>query len=118
MLTDDITDHLMHFYGKAIWDTVETNYPTMKQGTWATYFHLTSADEAPAHHFCSTEEKLWCFYNNAKALKQRPENHSLNNMYLTALLYKKLQYIMDIYSVSKQTSSWLGQILFTKSKEK
>lgn len=30
MLTDDITDHLMHFYGKAIWDTVETNYPTMK----------------------------------------------------------------------------------------
>lgn len=97
MLTDQAIDCLCSYYGKAIRDNVGTDYVTMKKAIWATYFHLTSTDKAPAHQFCPHSTNSWCFYNRAKALNQKPKTHSSKNLFLSRISSDNLEYIKGIY---------------------
>ena len=51
-LTDQIIDSLQSYYGKAIRDNIGTDVLTLRQAIWASFFHLSSTDKAPAHSFC------------------------------------------------------------------
>jgi len=56
----------------------------MQEAIKATLYHCSYTDKKPNHKFCPKGEMVlvkgemkpnWCFYNRAKAVKQKPESH-------------------------------------------
>lgn len=97
MLTDEVIDLLGSYYGKAIRDSVGTDYETMRKAVWATYFHLTSTDDAPTHHFCPRGTDSWCFFNRALAEGAAPVSHKMKSLYLARIPFEKLDLTRSVY---------------------
>lgn len=97
MLTDEIIDLLGSYYGKAICDNVGTNYETMRKAVWATFFHLTSSDDNPAHDFCPHGADSWCFFNRALAEDLTPASHKTKSLYLAKIPFERLDLIKSVY---------------------
>lgn len=96
-LTDEVIDLLGSYYGKAIRDNVGTNFETMRDAVWATFFHLTSTDENPAHQLCPPGANSWCFFNRALAEDITPASHDTKALYLAKIPREKLELIKSIY---------------------
>ncbi|XP_071577515.1 uncharacterized protein [Temnothorax nylanderi] len=74
-LTDALIKKLTKYYGLAIRRNAHSK-ENMKKEIMATYYHLSSTDKQPQHHFCPTGADSWCAYNAAKAKNvayQHPE---------------------------------------------
>lgn len=97
MLTDEVIDLLGSYYGKAIRDSVGTDYETMRKAAWATYFHLTSTDDAPTHHFCPRGTDSWCFFNRTLAEGAALVSHKMKSLYLARLPFEKLDLTRSVY---------------------
>lgn len=97
MLTETVIGKLTHYYGQAIRDSVGTDVTTARQKIWSSFFHLTSTDASPAHHFCPKGPESWCFYNKAVATNTKPVPHEAKKLYLAKIPYEKLQYIKQVY---------------------
>lgn len=96
-LTDHIIDSQQSYYGKAIRDNIGTDVLTLRKAIWASFFHLSSTDAAPAHNFCPKGENSWCFYQRALAKKETPVPHASKNLYLAKLPYESLEHIKSVY---------------------
>lgn len=96
-LTDAHIDQLSKYFGITIRENVGSSYETMKKALWATYFHLSSTDEHPSHHFCPPGVKSWCFYNKAKALDEKPESHTFKNLFLSRISPIALQHVREVF---------------------
>ncbi|XP_062518896.1 uncharacterized protein LOC134194016 [Corticium candelabrum] len=57
-----VMKELQMYFGKAIKDN-QADLEAMKKAIWATYYHRSSTDEKPQHHFCPDGEDTWCKYN-------------------------------------------------------
>jgi len=65
-LTGKLVDKLSVYYGLAIrrnYNSVES----MKQAIWATFYHYSSTDNQPQHHYCPQGSESWCSWQRAKA---------------------------------------------------
>lgn len=67
-LTDEVINSLQSYFGKAIRDNVDGDVQSLWKAVYASYFHLTSTDRAPAHTYCPKGEKSWCFYNGGEVM--------------------------------------------------
>ncbi|XP_071633109.1 uncharacterized protein [Temnothorax longispinosus] len=65
-LTDALIKKLTKYYGLAIRRSAHSK-EDMKKAIMATYYHLTSTDRQPQHHFCPIGVDSWCAYNAAQA---------------------------------------------------
>lgn len=66
-LTAKVMDQLTVYYGNAIRAHASTSVQEMKNAILATFFHKSSTDEKPQHHFCPEGENSWCTYQQAVA---------------------------------------------------
>lgn len=58
-LTGKLVDKLSVYYGL----TIRRNYnsvESMKQAIWATFYHYSSTDNQPQHHYCPQGSESWC----------------------------------------------------------
>lgn len=63
----------------------------MQTAVLATLEHVTSTDKKPKHSKCPKGENSWCFYNKAKAKKEKPKSHSEMSLRLNDLVYKEIK---------------------------
>lgn len=66
LLTNKIMLKLSTYYGLAIMRNINS-LEEMKKAVWATFYHITSTDENPQHHYCPEGETSWCQYQQLKA---------------------------------------------------
>lgn len=97
MLTENVINNLQRYFGKAIWDNINTDVSTMEKAVWTSYLHSTSTDELPRHHYCPDGDDSWCFYNRPLANSEVPPSHKTKKLFLAKIAEKKLQGIVDIY---------------------
>lgn len=74
-LTDIVIDHLQFYFQISLKRKLQTSAKEMREEILSTYYHCTSTDENPQHHFCQKGEKSWCFYQKAVSQKRMPESH-------------------------------------------
>ncbi|KAK3889773.1 hypothetical protein Pcinc_006334 [Petrolisthes cinctipes] len=79
-LTDDIIGHLTRYYTAAIRRS-RGSIKDLRKDILATFFHCSSSDEHPRHHFCPTGSNSWCFYNQARAVCGPPNTHEKMRVY-------------------------------------
>lgn len=65
-LTNVVIDEIQTYYGLAIQRNTGS-LENMKQAVWATYFHLMSTNDSPAHGMCPQGNDTWCKYHKAIA---------------------------------------------------
>ena len=73
-LTEKKMKRLQQYYRSAIVNNKE-NISDMKNAIWASLYHCSSTDASPKHSKCPKGVDSWCFYNRAKALKEKPGSH-------------------------------------------
>ncbi|XP_062516106.1 uncharacterized protein LOC134191499 [Corticium candelabrum] len=61
-LTLAVMKELQMCYGRAIREN-QASLEQMKKAIWATYYHRSSTDNNPQHHYCPDGEGTWCKYN-------------------------------------------------------
>jgi len=76
----------------------------------ATYKHCTSTDKKPDHSFCpkgvtitirGKEKPNWCFYNRAKAMKEKPKSHKEMSLKLNATVAEAIEPVYERLSDRK-----------------
>lgn len=65
-LTLKLIDKLSVYYGLAIRRNCNSK-DDMKKAIWATFYHYSSTDRKPQHHFCPEGRESWCKWQQAKA---------------------------------------------------
>ncbi|XP_053945027.1 uncharacterized protein LOC128854730 isoform X6 [Anastrepha ludens] len=65
-LTLKLIDKLSVYYGLAIRRNCHSK-DDMKKAIWATFYHYSSTDRKPKHHFCPEGRESWCKWQQAKA---------------------------------------------------
>lgn len=66
-LTKVIIDEIQTYYGLAILRNTDS-LVNMKRAIWATYFHLASSDQDPAHGLCPKDPDTWCKFRKSELL--------------------------------------------------
>ncbi|XP_014478531.1 PREDICTED: uncharacterized protein LOC106746440 [Dinoponera quadriceps] len=65
-LTAKLIDKLSIYYCLAIRRNCNSK-DDMKKAIWATFYHYSSTDSKPQHHFCPEGPESWCKWQQAKA---------------------------------------------------
>ncbi|XP_014469587.1 PREDICTED: uncharacterized protein LOC106741784 isoform X2 [Dinoponera quadriceps] len=65
-LTAKLIDKLSIYYCLAICKNCNSK-DDMKKAIWATFYHYSSTDSKPQHHFCPEGPESWCKWQQAKA---------------------------------------------------
>ncbi|XP_043286598.1 uncharacterized protein [Venturia canescens] len=68
-LTAKLIDKLSIYYGLAIRRNCNSK-DEMKKAIWAAFYHYSSTDSNPQHHFCPNGPESWCKWQQAKVKKQ------------------------------------------------
>lgn len=79
-LTDDVIGHLTRYCTAAIRRS-RGSIQDLRKDILATFFHCSSSDEHPRHHFCPAGSNSWCFYNQARAVCGPPNTHEKMKVY-------------------------------------
>lgn len=89
-LKDTTITTLQSYYRMAI----KNNMPDVKaakNAILATIEHMSSTDLKPKHKLCPKGEESWCFYNKAKAKRQKVPSHNTMSVSLNSTVYEKLK---------------------------
>ena len=73
-LTKEVQDKLSAYYASQL----KSNAPVvkaMRDGVYASLFHMISTDADPHHKYCPDGEKSWCFFKRAQAKGEQPRPH-------------------------------------------
>lgn len=92
-VTAHVQNKLSGYYAQAL-KTYAPDTTAMKNGVYASLFHMTSTDEDPHHNYCPDGSTSWCHYKRAIAKNEPPRKHTatLQRIHANKLLplYKRL----------------------------
>lgn len=82
-LTKNQIDQLAQFFTWSLRSTVYTSVQEMRETIMASYYHHSASDFQPMHYYCPQGENLWCWYNKAWALGNRPKTHARKDLFFS-----------------------------------
>ncbi|KAK3920022.1 Alpha-keto-acid decarboxylase, partial [Frankliniella fusca] len=88
-LTENVIMKLASYYRNAI-QVNSNDTKSMKRATLAAPYHCASTDKKPNHKFCSQGKESWCFYNRARAKKEKPDSHQSMSLKLNETVFKNI----------------------------
>ena len=74
-ITLDTRDLLAKYYACALKDNAP-DVEKMKNGVYASLFHMVSTDDDPHHSYCPEGSTSWCFFQRARALGEPHRKHT------------------------------------------
>ncbi|KAK3918961.1 Dual-specificity RNA methyltransferase [Frankliniella fusca] len=89
-LKDTAIVRLQSFNQKAIKSTLP-DIPRAQKEINATLDHMNSTDKKPKHNKCPKDVESWCFYNKAKAKKEKPKSHQQMSVSLNDEVFHKVK---------------------------
>ena len=88
-LTEDLMKRLQRWYGKAIRSN-PGDPVAMQRAVMATFYHSSSTDSNPHHHWCPVGSTSWCKHNRAKARNEPSPPHNTTIHVEIAPIVKKV----------------------------
>lgn len=87
-LTIAMISEIQEYYGLAIIRNTDS-LDNMKRAIWATYFHLSSTNEKPAHELCPKGSDSWCKFQRA-AVTMEPYDHN-KHTHLSSIVMQQIK---------------------------
>lgn len=92
-VTANMIVKLQSYYRRAIINNCH-DLTAMKNSIWATFYHYTSTDQNPQHHYCPTDS--WCVFNRSD--KPRDFSHATHIHKCKPEIFKLLQPLYESLS--------------------